>query len=299
MGKSNKCMICDNNIRVISNITREGSCNVFKCNSCEFVFLDNNTSLPNYTDSYRSQIYANNWSLEESMVKRCDSLKKSIDKIDIILKTNSLQTILEIGSGVGACIYGLKKRKSYNIDAVEPNVEYQRWLGKCFKGVKIYSDISQINQKYDLIFGLHVFEHLRNPYEYLRSLSTISRKKTRLYLEFPNYDDFYKCTLKDGPLENYSKFMFHNAHPYYYSIKSFKKLIEKTEWEIVHIETIQEYSILNYFNWFFLGTPMKDIEEATIITEDLNELNGLFQKMIEKKHNGNSISCILKLRNES
>ena len=88
-------------------------------------------------------------------------------------------------------------------------------------------------------------------------------------------------------------FNFHLAHPYYYTIDTFSRLIKQTPWKIKKISTVQDYSILNYFNWYINGTRSKDIESGTKVNDNIKWINDNFVNSIEKMQKGNNISVIL------
>ncbi len=59
------------------------------------------------------------------------------------------------------------------------------------------------------------------------------------------------------------------------------------------ISTVQDYSILNYFNWYINGTRSKDIESGTKVNDNIKWINDNFVNSIEKMQKGNNISVIL------
>jgi len=292
------CMICGDSDHVeIANRGREGSYKVLKCLSCDFIFLGNYHNI-DYSINYGSLTLGSNWSQEEAVIKRSKSLirfnMKVSGLIEISLKQGINPNILEIGAGNGASIYGLREiNRDIKIDCIELNKIDAKFLKERFK-VNVFDSFLSPKAKYDIVYGHHVFEHFINPREKLNELAKISNDDCKVYLSLPNFNDFYSNSLKKEQLSKYLEFNFHLAHPYYYTIETFSRLLKDSMWKIESIETIQDYSILNYFNWYISGTRSKNIEEGTVVSEGLKEINDNFIAMVEKKQMGNNLSVVLK-----
>ncbi len=286
-------MLCgDTSAGIIQTEIREKSHNVLMCNSCEFIFLQNYREI-DYSENYGGLTLSTEWSKEESMIKRSQSLEKFNEVVISIIKEKQCKNILEIGAGNGASIYSLKNSiDKLNIDCVEINDEDRKFIQKRLKS-SVYNGITDVEKKYDLVYGHHVFEHFIDPKEMLCDIDKISNDDCKIYFSFPNFDDFYSYTLKKEQKKNYLTFNFHLAHPYYYTIDTFSRLIKQTPWKIKKISTVQDYSILNYFNWYINGTRSKDIESGTKVNDNIKWINDNFVNSIEKMQKGNNISVIL------
>jgi len=159
------CIVCGNLSSVeLSSVIREGRCKVLKCDACGFIFLDSAGHV-DYSHDYGSLTYDSSWSKKKSSIKRSVSLSRFNEVVlDLIKKKETALeegcSVLEIGSGNGASVYGLNCRlKGLNIECVESNYEDANFIKKEY-GVNVYSDLSFVNKKYDVIFGHHVFEQL-------------------------------------------------------------------------------------------------------------------------------------------
>jgi hypothetical protein len=290
---SEKCIICNSaNANVISESIREGVHNVLKCNTCGFVFLQDYKSI-DYSSGYDGLTLSKEWDKEDALIKRSQSLER-FNRIvaDLILSKDDCN-ILEIGAGNGASIYGLNKLiGASTIDCVELNNNDKQYLEEEFD-VNVYSNILDVKKKYQVVYGHHVFEHFISPIRVLNEINEITTEDCRLYLSFPNFNDFYSHTLGSEQKNKYLTFNFHLAHPYYYTVETFSSLVENTPWKISQILTIQDYSIVNYFNWYINGIRSRNIESGTRVNKNIERLNITFINMIEKMHKGNNISVIL------
>jgi 2-polyprenyl-3-methyl-5-hydroxy-6-metoxy-1,4-benzoquinol methylase len=292
------CLVCGNTShQIICNEVREGLHNVLECNECKFIFLESYQNI-NYSSSYGSYTHSSAWSDHDKVIKRAESLKRFNSAVANLIIDKSNCNILEIGAGNGASIYGLGELIGISgIDCLELNTNDAKFLKQQFDA-KVYSNISEIEKKYDVIFGHHVFEHFENPADMLHEIDQIALDDCKIYFSMPNFDDFYSQTLNSVEKAKYQKFNFHLAHPYYYSVNSFSNFIEKNGgvWQINQISTVQDYSIVNYFNWYINGARSNNIESGTKVNKNIEQLNNAFIEIIEKMHKGNNISVVLEKR---
>ena len=289
------CIVCGSaSNKIISTEIREGPHNVLKCNDCHFIFLQDYQAI-DYSSSYGSYLSSQAWSEEDKVIKRSESLKRFNNEVaDLIIDKNNCK-VLEIGAGNGSSIYGLDKLIGFKeIDCVELNMDDQSYLEKKFN-VKVFSNISDLEKKYDVIYGHHVFEHFLNPLDVLDEIDRVSSEDCKLYFSLPNFNDYYSHVLNSEQRDKYLIFNYHLAHPYYYTVETFSNLTKKNEcaWEIIQISTVQDYSIVNFFNWYINGSRSKNIESGTKVNKNIENLNNTFIDMIEKMHQGNNISVTL------
>jgi hypothetical protein len=292
-----QCIICGSySNSIISTKIREKNHNVLKCEGCGFVFLSNYEVL-DYSNNYKSLVFSEGMSREEQIIVRSESLNRFNQIVsDLCLARTKNVKILEKGAGGGASIYGLRKLvPNLKIDCVELNDHDRDYINKAFD-VCSYRSIDDLKKNYDIIFGHHVFEHFVDPVHMLNKLAAVSTANTQIYFSFPNFNDFYNATLNKKERRKYLEFNYHLAHPYYYTKETFYKLIERTCWAIESIDTIQDYSIVNYFIWYINGKRSKNIADGTIVNDNISGLNKSFIELVEKTGFGNNISVILKKR---
>ena len=292
------CIICGSDAHVeISSRIREGNYKVLECSCCSFVFLQGYDGI-DYLEDYGSLTCNSEWSQYDAMIKRSESLSRfnSIVANLINYKNSNIQdcNILELGAGIGASIYGLKELVAgVDIDCIELNRNDTEFLQEQL-GVKVFNNLSGLEKKYDVIYGHHVFEHFIDPKAILDEIYSITYEDSVVYFSLPNFDDYYRSTLNSQERDKYLEFNFHLAHPYYYTANTFSRLIEDTAWQIESIDTIQDYSIVNYFNWYINGEKSKDIEAGTKVDDRIRLLNDDFIQTIEKSSMGNNLSVVLK-----
>jgi len=290
------CMVCGSTSNnVIHTKIREKIHNVVMCSSCNFVFLQNYENI-DYSFNYGGLTLSKDWTKRESIIKRSESLKRFNKLVSHLIKEKQNCSVLKIGASIGASIYGLNKLIGIsNIDCIELNNNDRRFLKDEFD-IQAFSKFSELDKKYQVIYGHHVFEHFTNPKIVLNEIYKISSSDCKLYFSLPNFNDFYSHTLNDEQKDKYITFNFHLAHPYYYTVETFSRLIDDTAWKISSISTIQDYSIVNYFNWYINGVRSPNIESGVKVNNKIEDLNSIFIDMVEKANKGNNISVVLEKR---
>ena len=283
------CSLCkSNSIIKIHNHIREFKKDVLKCNKCEIVFLDDYNSI-NYTEDYGTKLFDPHWDLDKIINERSWSLKEVSNNINSIINKNNYMNILELGAGYGSTLIDLiNKNKSKNFFCLEQNKSYISIIKKR-TNAKVYKSLKNINKKFDIIYGIHFIEHLEKPISFLKDLKKILNKGGALFMVTPNHDDFYMATLPKSNLQKYKTFIYHAAHPYYYNKKSLNYILNKSGFKNTSIISDQDYSILNYFNWFSLGKPSSNISSAKKVNKNLKNLDILFKNYLNKNGYGSNL----------
>lgn len=309
----NICEVCgDEKSRIIFDRIREGRRNVFRCDSCGLVWLgetkDNLKTEEYYnSDEYVSKCYESAWSFDERKERRKKSLANSISDIASLIKGENISSCLEIGASVGAVAEGLTDDlPEVNLYGVELNRAEADYLAGIIGGENVFytlEDAVATGKKFDMVYGIHVFEHFEHPLKELEIIRLLLKPGGFLFLEMPNHDDFYIHALPEEKKKKYMEFMYHKAHPFYYNRKSFSSIINKSNYSVEYVKTRQDYPIVNFFHWLLNGMPQKNISDATFLGVEkengdawqlMNKLDENFRDFIERTGYGCSLVCLLK-----
>lgn len=103
-----------------------------------------------------------------------------------------------------------------------------------------YKDFTP-DPKPDVIYAIHLFEHLDDPKEFIKWMIEHSH---RFILEMPCINDVLMG------LPAYQKFCWYPYHLFFYTKGTIGKMFGNVE-----IIRRQEYGIVNHLRWFFLGRP--------------------------------------------
>ena len=226
---------------------------VFNCNKCSLVFLDQKSiKLPkNFYQSKYHQTYLNKI---DSNLKNPDKsfqvLKKSsqiwINKTKKILKKNS--SLLDFGCSTGHFLHGLKS-KTKNLYGVELNKKEAEFCKKKLNIVVSNENFEQdfSSNKFDFISMIFVLEHISDPILLLKNLKKLLTKNGKLIIVVPNIND---PLIKLYDVPHFEEFYYCIEHLFYFNKKTLGQVLNKAGYSY-KIENIQEYPIMNHFNWIF------------------------------------------------
>ena len=131
--------------------------------------------------------------------------------------------ILEIGSGHGETITELEKLQ-YNVTGVEPDIKNVEFLKNQLNSRIIQSNIEslKLDEKFDLIWMSHVFEHLSNPIKSLKDFKNFLNPNGIIFIEVPSVTK-----------KNDQRTFTVVPHAYNYSSKSLKNILIKSGYSII------------------------------------------------------------------
>ncbi len=174
--------------------------------------------------------------------------------------------ILEIGAGDGAFLghaSGVFPALRLAALEIDQNTQAAR---KSLTGLREYSNFQEIRkaqERFDLICLFHVLEHIVDPRDFLTNCLACLAPQGRMIIEVPSLDDpllsLYESTA-------YRKFYFQRQHPYVYSSRSLRRLLEE---ENIHPEQLiphQRYGLENHLNWLTKAKPGGNEEFRQIFT---------------------------------
>ncbi len=133
--------------------------------------------------------------------------------------------ILEVGSGIGHTIYWLD-HKGYHVTGIEPDLENVSFINHRLKNSNVihcFIDDFTKDEKYEIIWMSHVFEHLVEPDIFLEKIKKNMNEDSILFIEIPNCD--HTPTLRDS--------IFLSPHVYHFTSKSIIDLCKKHNFEII------------------------------------------------------------------
>lgn len=189
------CPICSScNYSFIGENPDFDNCYIVKCKKCGFFYStieDGYDFYKYYKSEYRevrNEEITDNY-LSSQKTRAMSQL--NFIKSNINFKLENIN-ILEIGCGLGSFLNevnlnGGEGNKLYAFEADKTMYEYAR---SNIKDLNIINDVYKINSfednKFDLIFMSHVFEHIMNPNELLLDFNRILKPTGVLFLEVPN-----------------------------------------------------------------------------------------------------------------
>jgi SAM-dependent methyltransferase len=135
-----------------------------------------------------------------------DIVVKSLNK-----KKLSSPKIMDFGAGIGTYA-DLLFKKGYKVDCLEPDSTQRNILKK--KGYKSYEEISDVKERYDLIYAFNVFEHIKDDGDVFKSVMELLNKNGIAIIYVPANKRLY-CQMDDLV-----------GHCRRYTVKDLKKLAQ-------------------------------------------------------------------------
>jgi len=113
-----------------------------------------------------------------------------VTHLEALTKTNENGCLLDIGCGNGTFLKVFSKANGFwHLTGMDIN-DNQKFQIESIENTSFYSgDISNINNKYDVISLIHVLEHVIDPITFLRSLKSKLKKNGTLLIEVPYFEE--------------------------------------------------------------------------------------------------------------
>ena len=157
--------------------------------------------------------------------------------------------LLEIGCSSGFMLDAFRER-GINGYGVEPSGAFSKYLEN--NGYEVFPDLSDIkSNKFDLIVNFFVFEHVRNPRDFLKKSMSLLKEGGALICEIPCANDPL-TSLYD--IEAFEKFYWSIAHHFYYTPESLSYLLDDLGYKYKLLPE-QRYDISNHIVWMMEGRP--------------------------------------------
>jgi len=243
------CYLCGqkNSGEVIGKVRDVPDMSVLKCKTCGLVFLENFDHIDD--NFYEDSKMRENDSTKEWEGHLVECAEDDNRRVHMLLPLARNKRILDFGCGGGGFLLGI--RDSCSLCAGLEKDRYFRDILKK-KGITMFSDIEQVEGKFDVITMFHVLEHLKDPKDMLKKLSKHLTDDGSMIIEVPNPDDALLQLYKN---KGFSEFTYWSCHLYLFNSTLLKKLIEDAGLEVNYIKHIQRYPLSNHLYWLSYGKP--------------------------------------------
>jgi len=178
--------------------------------------------------------------------------------------------ILEIGAGAGQATLWFED-KGFNIIGIEPDPRNVKLINKILKkGNCINSKIENINleQKFDIIWMVHVLEHLVDPVNVLIRIKNNMKPNSIFFIEVPNCenDEMLHVSIDENP------------HVYHFTKKALENIVKKAGFKIKNID-------------YFRPATKKEGIQNKIFTKKFS----YYPRIVTNSKNGRDLRVILSL----
>jgi SAM-dependent methyltransferase len=231
------------------------------CSNCDATYLSPVPSKEEETRFYKMEFENfmqdrsgkdRNWSTAEAHItSNQDQVKRRWGFLKPYLEENL--SLLEIGCSSGFMLDAFTDA-GLRCTAVEPSGEFTEFLK--MKGYSVYDSLEslmkqQSSVKFDLITHFFLFEHIRDPYSFLKSTLDLLNPKGVMIAEIPCINDPLVSLYS---IPDFEKFYWSIAHHYYYSPKSLTYILDKLDLQYELIPE-QRYDLSNHLSWAIKGKP--------------------------------------------
>jgi 2-polyprenyl-3-methyl-5-hydroxy-6-metoxy-1,4-benzoquinol methylase len=157
---------------------------------------------------------------------------------------------LDIGTGAGG-ILDLVASTCAEVAAVEPQAAARHALEK--EGYTVLASLDDAREAhFDLITLFHVYEHVPDPINFLRSVKRRLAPGGRVYIEVPHARDFLIAFLG---CEAFIKFTLWSEHLILHTRESLQHFIAASGFSRCDISGLQRYPLANHLHWLATGKP--------------------------------------------
>lgn len=257
------------------------------CESCKTVFLNPRPDIEAFDNFYKNSLSAKYWS-DVFLPAVSESRKELImrPRAERVGKISGQEkfasfSIIDVGAGYGTFLEEFKMIfPKCNAIAVEPsNNLAQRCKNLGFEVVNsILEDVSQeYNQKGDIVVCFEVFEHVHDPFDFLKNLKRLCRKGGLILFTTLSIDGFDLSILGSE-----SKQIHPPHHINFLSIRGFKDLFNRVGLKEVKVSTpglLDVDIVRNFFNDNPTWIGKNPFLDKIILNEKLGEA---FQEFLSK-----------------
>lgn len=272
----NSCYACNCDVfyEIDGKVTDLPSMKIFKCSSCNLIFLENFDHIHDNFYSNGEMNIDNRYSIDSNCLDikfwRDSTFEDDSRRFNFLKRQSNIKnkSILDFGSGAGGFLK-LCSKEAQNVSGVEPN----KTISSVYNQDKIrqYFSINEVEnfEKFDIVTAFHVIEHLKDPISYLKKIKRVLSKNGKIYLEFPNSDDALISYYKN---KDFCNFTFWSCHLMLFNEDNIELIANKAELNVKNRWQVQRYPISNHLYWLSNGKPgghnifnefkSKDLEEA-------------------------------------
>lgn len=264
MKKMPKCRLCgceeEQNLRANTVFGGKKEHNFWSCGNCGVIYLYPYLNKEEEKHFYKKEFEKfmssrvgdhRDWS---NAKKHIDSNQDQVQRRWKFLEQDlkKSKNLLEIGCSSGFMLEAFRNVGLQCI-GVEPSGEFLEFLHK--NNFEAYESLEELenktHKKFDLITHFFVFEHIANPFDFLKETYNLLNDGGIIIAEIPSSTDVLTSVYN---IPAFEKFYWSIAHHYYYNPQSIEYIMNKLGYRYEIIPE-QRYDLSNHITWMTDGKP--------------------------------------------
>lgn len=253
------CPLCEkDNVELITSKVRfDYDAQVYRCNDCSLIFLDQKSfKYPKdfyereYHQTYITHVEPDALDPDAYYKKMLKATKIWADKFSEML--TGTETVLDVGCSTGHFLELIQNKAEtvHGYDLNKKEVAFCReTLGLDVSDEPLEDRFDK--GRFDFITMIYVLEHIAEPVEFLNYLKQFLKPDGKFVILVPNAKDplvnFYD-------IPQFMAFYFCIEHLFYFTPRTLELVFNKAQLGGA-IETLQEYPLTNHLNWGYRCKP--------------------------------------------
>lgn len=158
---------------------------------------------------------------------------------------------LDVGTGAGG-ILDLLSSQASETHAVEPQTPVREELSKC--DYVVYASVDDIppTEYFEVVTLFHVFEHLTEPLDTLRTIHARMIGGSKIIIEVPHANDFLMSFLD---LDEFKAFTLWSEHLILHTRHSITVFLQSAGFKDISVVGFQRYPLANHLHWLVKRKP--------------------------------------------
>ena len=225
MPEINNCRICSGADIVPFKL---GGTGLIKCNSCGIVFNSSFQTIEELERYYSEKYKITTDDIVETEKRRIFRLPEQIELIYLINGFKPAPAnLLDFGCDK-AFFLDEARRYGYKTTGIEQSIKAKEYSNNI--GINSYPELSQLNEKYDVVVMWHSLEHIPEPKQLLKQLSEKMNPDSYIFIRVPAFDSIYRKIFG----KRWIWFQPEN-HYFHYSLQSLAYLLKEAGFDVLSI----------------------------------------------------------------
>jgi len=220
---------------------------VLKCAKSGLIFLNR---IDHIAESYYNEksgtSYWNNSGREQALKETNEDDDRRFDQFKDLVNGKKYA---DIGCGLGGVLERMSKI-AYSSEGVELQKEIRDLLNSL--NFKVHDSLANLSNDLEVISMFHVFEHIINPLDFLKTIFLKLAPGGKIIIEVPHARDIL---LNSYNLDSFKAFTLWSEHLMLHTKNSLRIYLEAVGFKNIHVQGFQRFPLSNHLLWLKEGKP--------------------------------------------